>query len=501
MASTLLNLLGQSTSTILQFQTTEVGMRVISILLPQYLGDTKLLNEYAPFGCAVMELCAVLVYSTIIKDCTFCVLPPGYGIYVNSSDGGVHIEGGHVAENGADGIRYVGHEFRLKDRKNVFDLCTLPTTSSQTFPLLIEMHQSLYSAQRKDCDKIRSMRPFLTTWGSLRLPEPTFCCWERNRTLVGKRVHRSKRPSLGARGSLRASEVALDVMARLESPQASELCVLWFLRVSFVIVRSKPVETTELGCFRRVYSSLNIKQLLAPTLYLGPQCLASPNAGLFARKRPCPLRTTKSRFGQPEFAPSHQKRPHQANLMTSQALGSPTPGSSGFGSTNEPIFQQLDRRILISEPLKCERKPVDDHNTSIYSVNMEVKSIKLKAGIASRNFEPNRLKTKIFRISLWTTTILPFTDRMSKRLIPRSRVAAAIVISSDNTVVFRNIIQNPQSLYEIGVHLQDQSKSVNCTFNWLGFSDEDRIYYRLFDRYDDLLSSPMRHIVATKWSI
>lgn len=73
-------------------------------------------------------------------------------------------------------------------------------------------------------------------------------------------------------------------------------------------------------------------------------------------------------------------------------------------------------------------------------------------------------------------------DGETKRLIPRSRVAAAVVVSSDNTVIFRNIIQNYDSNYEIGAHFQDQSRTLNCTFNWLGYSTEDKIYNRIFDR-------------------
>lgn len=70
------------------------------------------------------------------------------------------------------------------------------------------------------------------------------------------------------------------------------------------------------------------------------------------------------------------------------------------------------------------------------------------------------------------------------RLNPRSRVAAPVVISSDNVDVFRNIISNPQSKYEVGSQLSDQSKILNVTFNWLGNSDEEKIFYRLFHRKD-----------------
>ncbi|XP_063914202.1 protein bark beetle isoform X2 [Zophobas morio] len=69
-------------------------------------------------------------------------------------------------------------------------------------------------------------------------------------------------------------------------------------------------------------------------------------------------------------------------------------------------------------------------------------------------------------------------------LNPRGRVAAPIVVGSDNVDVFRNIIENPFSKYEIGSHLEDQSKSINCTYNWLGYSLDESVLPRLFHRFD-----------------
>ncbi|XP_071445359.1 protein bark beetle [Hetaerina americana] len=72
-------------------------------------------------------------------------------------------------------------------------------------------------------------------------------------------------------------------------------------------------------------------------------------------------------------------------------------------------------------------------------------------------------------------------------LLPRSKVAAPVVISSSNVEVFRNIIENPSSEYEVGSHLRDQSQVLNVTFNWLGSDNEGKIFSRLFhrpNRYD-----------------
>ena len=76
------------------------------------------------------------------------------------------------------------------------------------------------------------------------------------------------------------------------------------------------------------------------------------------------------------------------------------------------------------------------------------------------------------------------SDVQGSRLIPRSRVSAVIVISSSNVKVYRNILHNLESKYEIGSHLEDQSKVINCTYNWLGSEKERIIFERLFHRKD-----------------
>ncbi|XP_023246946.1 protein bark beetle [Copidosoma floridanum] len=75
-------------------------------------------------------------------------------------------------------------------------------------------------------------------------------------------------------------------------------------------------------------------------------------------------------------------------------------------------------------------------------------------------------------------------NRATARLVPRSRVSAVVVVSSSNVHVFRNILDNPQSNYEIGSHLEDQSKIINCTYNWLGSYEQPEIFERLFHRKD-----------------
>lgn len=90
-----------------------------------------------------------------------------------------------------------------------------------------------------------------------------------------------------------------------------------------------------------------------------------------------------------------------------------------------------------------------------------------------RNFVRNNIITEPFQI-----------DGTISRLIPRTRVAAPVVVSSNNVDIFRNILDNPHSKYEIGSHFEDQSKIINCTFNWLGSSKEEILFDRVFHRQD-----------------
>ena len=69
-------------------------------------------------------------------------------------------------------------------------------------------------------------------------------------------------------------------------------------------------------------------------------------------------------------------------------------------------------------------------------------------------------------------------------LHPRSRVAAVVVIGSSNVNVTRNMIDNPDSAFEIGSQLEDHSRQIFCIRNWLGARVEKEIFYRIFDRKD-----------------
>ena len=69
-------------------------------------------------------------------------------------------------------------------------------------------------------------------------------------------------------------------------------------------------------------------------------------------------------------------------------------------------------------------------------------------------------------------------------LNPRSKVAAPVVIASNNVRVERNILQNPESRYELGSHLIEPNTELDCRHNWIGDKDEQLVWSKIFDRDD-----------------
>ena len=49
---------------------------------------------------------------------------------------------------------------------------------------------------------------------------------------------------------------------------------------------------------------------------------------------------------------------------------------------------------------------------------------------------------------------------------------AALFFSSNNVRVERNILQNPESRYELGSHLIEPNTEIDCRHNWIGDKDE-----------------------------
>jgi hypothetical protein len=66
----------------------------------------------------------------------------------------------------------------------------------------------------------------------------------------------------------------------------------------------------------------------------------------------------------------------------------------------------------------------------------------------------------------------------------RSQAAGVVCLGSNNIQVYRNLLENPESPYELASHSLDQSDAINCTYNWLGRKEETDVYNRILDRRD-----------------
>ncbi|XP_020286537.1 protein bark beetle isoform X2 [Pseudomyrmex gracilis] len=145
--------------------------------------------------------------------------------------------------------------------------------------------------------------------------------------------------------------------------------------------------------------------------------------------------------------------------------------SNGGILIRNPLYEEFN--VLPAEIVIRHNEFYNNRGTFVVSIGLSPYSDVQKL-LFTRNFLRNNRVWELFDNG----------GTPNVKLIPRSRVAAVVVVSSSNVEVFRNILQNPESRYEIGSHLEDQSKVINCTYNWLGSGEEKIIFNRLFYRKD-----------------
>ncbi|XP_050714917.1 protein bark beetle-like isoform X5 [Eriocheir sinensis] len=66
----------------------------------------------------------------------------------------------------------------------------------------------------------------------------------------------------------------------------------------------------------------------------------------------------------------------------------------------------------------------------------------------------------------------------------RSRASGVVCVASSNIILYRNLLENPDSRYELASHTTDQSNPIVATHNWLGSKFEREIFRRILDRRD-----------------
>lgn len=73
---------------------------------------------------------------------------------MNSSFGQLSLMKTLVSNNKGDGIHVVQGNVNHDLMSNVNELCSLPTTTSQTFPVLVSVQQNSYNAKQINCYKV-----------------------------------------------------------------------------------------------------------------------------------------------------------------------------------------------------------------------------------------------------------------------------------------------------------------------------------------------------------
>ncbi|XP_050428797.1 protein bark beetle isoform X2 [Adelges cooleyi] len=93
--------------------------------------------------------------SDSVLDLQDCIIKnnKGHGIFMNSSFGQVSLMRALISNNKGDGVHIVQGNVDRDLMSNVNELCSLPTTTSQTFPVVVSVQQNLYNAKQINCYK------------------------------------------------------------------------------------------------------------------------------------------------------------------------------------------------------------------------------------------------------------------------------------------------------------------------------------------------------------
>ncbi|KAL1117916.1 hypothetical protein AAG570_004229, partial [Ranatra chinensis] len=508
----------------------------------------------------------------------------GYGIFVNSSDGGVLLEKCTVSENRGDGVRYISHDHWPKNRKDILDLCSLPTTATQTFPIMIALQQSSIIASRKDCNKYFFTRPgyvltvnflpiltdrngsctvtvrdgissndrLLATIPLFNLTKPQSVTSTRNNVFI----HFSADSKTETYALIRITSgfdkwTDINITDSTIAENNGTGIVVENLRSRVSVQHTSVSHNAHVGGIRVLSGAGEVNVSDSRIAFNIGDGINITYAGGSTNVSRSTLSSNTGRglavwFNETEhrdFVPNKRNTVVQysevfRNLETGVLVGNFC-GDSIVNITGNWFNSSLDigvevksclrphssklslyvghNRFVQNEKIGLKLRPAVNlagviefnsfSNNSYGSILVKNDPVEeydiLPSDIVIRNNEfYNNRGVYVVNIGLspyseeqnlmFTWNFVkdnrirqPFDDESeTKRLIPRSRVAAPVIVSSPNAVVFRNIIQNHDSDYEIGVHFQDQSLMINCTFNWLGYSVEEKIFGRLFDRKD-----------------
>ncbi|XP_034471844.1 protein bark beetle [Drosophila innubila] len=527
----------------------------------------------------------------------------GIGIFVNSSQGLVQLEGCSVVDNAADGVKYVGHDLRgteRTDRASIYDFCTLPTTSGQTYPISLSFTQKYYAGSAKECGKYFFTRPgylltlhfehFMLQQNGTGTVEIFDGASTNDRLLFSWQARNFTRPQ-----SVTSTKEKMFVRIRAEARRemngyfriTSGDSVAYDLRVSQSTVEDNGGRGVAIDNIRSKLhvhaSSVSGNGHVAGvhvTSGAGDVNITSSNisfnngAGVnityYGGNRNISRSALSSNRGygfatwlnhttdvdRVEYIPFNQ-----TSVVEYSQIGGNLEMGVFHGNYCRPIWVNITGNTFNGSQQNdifiesCYQKTANGqpnmqlqlgHNLFKYSqansvylspalnlqgriefnmfrygaygciyvnndyIFQEFNYLSVKLLIQSNYFMRNSgvhvVSLALSPYSRADVQYILFTRNFVRsnniteafgpliagsegsdgagRLNPRSRVAAPVVVGSSNVDIFRNILHNLDSSYEIGSQLTDQSQIINATCNWLGHTDENRIYARLFHRND-----------------
>ncbi|XP_046801135.1 protein bark beetle isoform X1 [Lucilia cuprina] len=527
----------------------------------------------------------------------------GIGIFVNSSQGYVQLNGCNVQDNFGDGVKYVGHDLRVDerpDRTSIYDFCTLPTTSGQTYPITLSFTQKFYAGSAKECAKYFFTKPgyvltvqfeqfvlknnetasveifdgasandrLLFFWKARNFTRPQSVTSNREKLYI--RIKADMREEINGFIRITTGEtsafdlrvldstvqdnsgrgIAVDNLRSRLHVHTSSVSGNGHVAGVHIASGAGDVNITETNISYNQGSGVNIT-------YTGGNRNVSRSYVNFNRgfgiavwlnETSDPNRVEYIAFNQTTAIEySHLNSNLETGILHGnycQPLWVNITGNYFNGSADNDIRLETCWRSL--QPNEPNTRLQIGHNSfensqqnSIYispALNLqgriefnqfrygqygciyirndfifqEFNIMPVRLIIQSNYFIKNQgvhvVSLGLSPYSRKDVQSLLFTRNFVRenrimeffgppvegsegydgagRLNPRSRVAAAVVVGSNNVDIFRNILHNLDSTYEIGSQLSDQSQIINATYNWLGHTEETKIYARLFHRND-----------------
>ncbi|CAD7000236.1 unnamed protein product [Ceratitis capitata] len=551
-------------------------------------------SAYTGFNVTLPQSGFVIQNVTIQKN-------NGIGVFINSSQGMVQLEGCNIMQNVADGVKYVGHDLRANermDRATIYDFCTLPTTSGQTYPISLSFTQKYYAGSEKVCSKYFFTRPgylltvhfesfvlrnnetatveifdgtsdtdrILFTWKARNYTRPQSVTSNREKLFL--RVRADAREEVNGfmritSGDTRAYDlrvansvvednggrgIAIDNIRSKLHVHGSFVSGNGHVSGVHVTSGAGDVNITSSNITYNQGGGVNI------TYYGGNRNISRSTIQANKGYGVAVWLNDTSAPERQEYIPFNQTTTVEyskigGNLETGilhgnycQPIWVNITGNNFNGSLRNDVHVESCWRFTANKEPNMQLQI--GHNTFDYSqknsiflspaLNLHGKiefnhfrlgsygSIYIRNDYIFQefNFMPIRLliQSNFFRrnsgVYVVSLGLSPYSSRElqsllftrnfvrdnkisepfgpliegsegsdgSGRLNPRCRVAAAVVVSSSNVDIFRNILHNLDSAYEVGSQLSDQSQIINATYNWLGHSDENKIFARLFHR-------------------